>query len=267
MRKIMIGLIVVFTFLLALNTVFAEGSDSGKNFRNLIRINQDEQDNISITPEISTTIIPKVIREEERNEKEDKEERNEGIFNRIKNFIKTNFKFDARITGTVTLLGTGGFTVDGNDGKTYTINVNDKTKYIRKFGGKSSFSELNEGDTVNVFGKFTDNAQLIIDAKVIRDLSIEKRWGVFFGVVKTKNSDGFVMSTISRGDQTVTLDPATTKILNHEKDAITLVDIKVNDRVRVKGIWDKTLNKITEVDEVRVFPVTPTKAPTATPTP
>lgn len=174
-----------------------------------------------------------------------------GILNRVKNFIKKNFKFGARIQGTILSIGTNSLSEKGNDGKTYQINISATTNLIREFGGKSSLTEFSVGDKIMVFGKFTDSSQTTIDANTVRNLSIQKRWGVFFGNVTVINSDNFIMSTVERGTQTVYF--GTAKFVNRKEVAITYGDVKVGDRVRVKGVWDKTLNKINEVTQVKDF--------------
>ena len=108
--------------------------------------------------------------------------------------------------------------------------------------------------------EFTDEEKTTIDARLIRNLSIQKRWGVFFGEVTVKNGDNFVMKTIERGDQAVYFG-SETEFLNHKKETISYADLQIGNRVRVKGMWDRSLNKITEVEEVRLFPQRPTPTP------
>src|SRR3989338_4584775 len=108
-----------------------------------------------------------------------------------------------------------------------------KTVILRKFGGKSSLSEYSIGDEVMVFGKFTDDTKLIIDAKTVKNNSIQKRKGAFFGKVTVKNSDNFVMETLERGTQTVYF--GTAKIVDRRETNISYSDIKVGDKVRAKG--------------------------------
>lgn len=159
------------------------------------------------------------------------------------------------------------------DGKTYTVNISDKTQIRRRFWGKATLAEFRIGDTVNVIGLWTDETHTAINATLVRDISIQKRFGVFFGDVKSLNATGWVMSTESekRADQTVTVS-SQTKLVNRKEEAIVKSDIKIGDRVRVKGLWDKALNTVTEVTHVKDFslPLQPaasvTVIATATPT-
>lgn len=190
--------------------------------------------------------------------KEDVKEVRTGLLDKVKDFMKKNLKFEARVKGKITLIGENNFSINGEDG-TFQINITDKTKILRKFGGKSSLSEFSVGDEVMVFGKFTDDTKSAIDAKTIKNDSIQKRFGAFFGKITIKNSDNFVMETAERGTQTVYF--GTAKIVDRKEISIALNDTKVGDRVRVKGVWNKTLSKITEVIQVKDFSI-PTIVPT-----
>lgn len=169
------------------------------------------------------------------------------------------------IDGVVTAKGASSLTVT-KDGKTYTVNVDSKTKFRRHFWGTSAFAEIAVNDHVNVWGKFTDESTNTILAMMIRDLSIQKRRGTFFGTILSKGTNTFVMQTLNRGNQTVTVN-STTKLVKRNEQTMTFTDLKVGDRVRVKGVWDKTNSTITKVTQVKDFsqPPQPTKTPTPTP--
>lgn len=164
------------------------------------------------------------------------------------------------------------------DSKTYTVNSTDKTELRRRFWGKASWSEFSIGDLINVIGRWADSAKTTVNAVLLRDLSIQKRFGVFIGTVTSVNSTGLVMQTVNRGSQTVTVTGAT-KFTNRLGRPITQADIKVGDRVRVRGLWDNKANTITEVTVVKDYnipskptpsvtgAVTPAATPTLTPTP
>lgn len=158
------------------------------------------------------------------------------------------------------------------DGKSYTVLFDDKTQFRRRFWGKSELAEFSIGNIVNVVGRWTDDSKTTINAKVLRNISIQKRFGVFFGEVKSLLSSGWVMSTKSenRADQTVTVSSSTT-LKNRKGETIVQSDVKVGDKVRVHGLWDRSSNTVTEVKEVKDFslPIVPTVTATVTvaPTP
>ena len=124
------------------------------------------------------------------------------------------------------------------------------------------------GDTVNVIGLWADDAHTTINAKLVRDISIQKRFGVFVGVVKSLLPTGWVMSTVSekRGDQTVTVS-GNTKFVNRKEETITQADVVAGHRVRVKGLWDRVANTVTDVTQVKDFSLPAKPTPTVTVTP
>lgn len=138
------------------------------------------------------------------------------------------------------------------DGKDYTVNVDANTQLRRRFWGKATLSEFSAGDTLNVIGKWANDEKTTVDAKLIRDASIQKRFGAFVGEVTSLSSTGWVMKTVQRGDQTVTVS-TTTKFINRREQPITQADVKVGDKVRVKGLWDSKANTITEVTGVKDY--------------
>ena len=245
MRKILSGLIILASVLTVVAPAFASPPLRGQNNR------------VSVTP----SRLRKVEGAEMgQGELVRERTRYEGLVEKVKNFLKRNLRFEARVQGIITAIETGSFSLSGEDGE-FQVNITDKTRILRKFGGISSLSEYVVGDEVIVFGKFTDETKTVIDAKIVRNNSIQKRWGAFFGNVTVKNTDNFVMQTLERGAQTVYF--GTAKFVNRKEIGILYSEVKVGDRIRVKGVWDKILNKISEVTQVKDFSlpaVVPTQA-------
>lgn len=161
--------------------------------------------------------------------------------------------------GTVILSSKSGttFTVT-KEGKSYSVLTDSNTKFRRRFWGTATFNEMQIGDTLNVAGKWTDEAKTTVQATLVRDVSIQKRQGVFFGTVQTVNSKGFVMQTVNRDNQTVTVG-SSTNYENRKGEAIKFSDIKTGDRIRVRGLWNRQLNTIADIVKVKDFslPSTP----------
>lgn len=149
-------------------------------------------------------------------------------------------------------------TISGNtltitkEDKTYTVLVDDKTQLRRKFWGKSELSEFSVGDKLNVVGVWEDEQKTTIRAKFIRNISIQKRHGVFIGVVKNKTASGFTLETTARGEQVVTVG-SDTEYVNRKMIKINLSDIIDGHRVKVRGLWDSNLSTITEVSQIKDF--------------
>lgn len=177
-------------------------------------------------------------------------EQSQGLLENIKNKIKL-FKFGARITGTISAIGQSDITVHSKDGNIQVF-ILSTTQLRRRFWGKAELNEFSVGDDVNVIGKWKDNTKTQIEARMIRDVSIQKRYGVFFGDVTSKTDSSFVMKTVNRGDQTVKVS-SSTQYTNRREQSMQYGDIVVGHRVRVKGLWDSKLNQIMEVTKVKDF--------------
>lgn len=174
------------------------------------------------------------------------------VQNKLKNLVSA-----AIGTGKiVSITGTTLTATSASDGKTYTVLTGkfDKctTKFVRKFGGKSDLSEYTAGDTINVAGYFTDDTKTIVQACLIRDISIQKRRADFTGTVKSLTLSGFVMTTLSekKADQMVSL-ADTTKLIDRKGQTISKAGILVGHKVNVRGLWNTLNNTVTQTTDVR----------------
>lgn len=211
--------------------------------------------------------VRKDFREELKNDKKDlRIEIKENIASKvadIKNFF-TGFAVlkQAKVTAkTDTTL-----TVE-LDGKSYTVNLTGATKLRRRFFGKSDIDEILVGHMLNVYGKWSDENHTVINAILVRDISIQLRLGVFVGVIKSIAASTWSLETKNRGTQQVTVS-SDTKFVNRKNETIGQADIQTEHRVRVKGLWDRVNNTITGVSQVKDYtlpPVPVTKVPTVTP--
>jgi len=254
MKNISFTVLVISTFLTIASPAFALNIPLRKEVRETVKetIKEGKEDGLNRDD------IKKEIRE---NVKGDIKEAKEGLVNKVKDFMKRNLKFEARVKGNIAVIGSGNFTMSSEDG-TFQVNIIGSTQLLRRFGGKSTLTEYSVGNEVIVFGKFTDESKSTIDAKIVKNNSIQKRRGTFFGDITVKNTDNFIMQSEGRGNQTVYFGSATFK--DRKETLITFSDIKVGDKVRVRGVWDKTLSKITEVEYVKDFSIpvfVPTQAP------
>ncbi len=164
-----------------------------------------------------------------------------------------------------TVLSALTITVQDKDGKQYTVKTDEKTQLRRRFWGKIEFvSEFAPGDRLTVIGQWTDDAKTTVLARLIRNTSIQKRTGVFIGMVESKTDGSLVVATVNRGTLTVS-GFASAKIINRVGKTIPAGDIVVGHRIRVRGLWDMTNNTLTDVAEIKDFSIPvpelkPTKA-------
>ncbi len=207
----------------------------------------------------------KELRNEVKNDRKEIRDDRKDLKNDTKDLRKLNKHTEAKILeGKVKSKDGANLTVE-KDGKTYTVQTDGKTQFRRHFWGKSSLDEISIGDKVNVHGKYVDDAQTTILAKLIRDVSITKRFGAFVGTVANLNGSTFTLNSVTRGAQKVTLD-SNTKCVNRKEETINCAsDVQNGHRVRVKGMLDKTNSTITEVMQVKDYSIPP--KPTTTPKP
>ncbi len=145
-----------------------------------------------------------------------------------------------KLDGTISSIRATSIVVNGT-----TVNILTNTVLIRRFGAKSLLTEFTVGDEVQVVGKWTDTTKTAINARVVRDLSIQKRKATFVGIVSSLFTTGFVLTPQSRPAQIVTV-PNTTKYI-------------VGHKIMVRGVWDTKANTLTEVSFVRDYSLpTPT---------
>lgn len=216
--------------------------------------------------------IRKEIRQEIKNTREELKtataENRQNVVEKMKDLIKS--RLPKRINGTLTTIDSANsvLTVTGKDGTVYTVNVTAETKLKRKFGANSTLSEFMPGDELAIVANRhkvsdTEVSETVLDAKYIRNLSIQRRNTVFLGTIGTKSEGSFTVATVARGTQTVMVDAATTY---SEKDKpITYADLAVGDKVVVKGeLWDRANTKINAKKVMRLVRSSPT--PTTAPT-
>jgi len=146
------------------------------------------------------------------------------------------------------------------------LKISDQTILLRKFGGQFSLSEMHLGDIVTARGTWLDAEKVILETRVLRDLSLQKRNGTFWGEIKSLevSEKSFVLETSKRGDQTVLVIDST-EIFDRRQRLLDFADLAVGHRVRVTGLWDSTQKTIEEVKSIKDWSIGPN--PTVSPTP
>lgn len=202
------------------------------------------------------------IRNEKTQVRNEVRQEKQGLLQNIQNL---KLMFGRLFNATVTVISGNTLSVTAN-GKSYTILTDVTTIFRRHFWGKSSLSEIMVNDKLNIWGKYTDDTKTIIQAHMIRDISVMKRFGAFLGTISTVNGSVITLNTVNRGTQTVTYD-SNTKCVQRNMQSMNCTDIKVGQRIRVKGMWDETNKTITEVSQIKDFSVPVQPSVTSSPTP
>lgn len=275
MKKILFFLIIFFIS----SKIITVKASVTTTFRNQIK--NEVMTTISVAQEEFKPTISE-IREKKRekikeklNQSKDKKEINE-IKNKIKEenrelLDKTknqkrekpkNLNSEVRIEGKIVSMSYNLINIEDSNGKNYKVNITEKTQLRRKFWGSADLKEFTVGNQVKVIGRFINEDKYEIEAVLIRNLSIQRRWGVFFGEVQTLSENYLIIKTTNRGNLTVYFDNET-KLKNRKEEEIKWREIQTGHKIRVKGVWDKDLSKIRSVEEIKDFSIpvvlTPTK--------
>ena len=136
------------------------------------------------------------------------------------------------------------------DGDTYTIDASSAAMKKEKSGSKSmNFSDLKDGDVINVKGSFDDRD---VTATEVRDLSTTKS-ATFYGVVDSISSatQTIKINTTKRGKITVAISKSTSIKYDGKKRAFK--DIRVDDKVLVTGTWNHSKKTITRTKKLYIL--------------
>lgn len=131
----------------------------------------------------------------------------------------------------------------GVPGAKIYINIDDNTKLVRRFLGKSLLSEMSVGDTINVIGR-RDETTGNIDAKIIRDESIQvlgvaQRLGQITAIDTTAKTVTITILPEKANRSSVLLKTTDkTKIFRDGKEA-TISDLIVGDMVKTRGVYNR----------------------------
>lgn len=150
-------------------------------------------------------------------------------------------------------------------GKEVVIKVPGKAKLIRAYGAKMSVADLSVGDQLHITAKFNKDGS--VEARVIRDNSLHMLQNQK-GVVESIDAAGlsFVLKQEKR-ILTIKTD-VKTKFKMRGVTSTSFADLKVGDKVMVKGIINTNLKVVTAhsvvIQKPKAVPV-PGPTPTSTP--
>lgn len=128
------------------------------------------------------------------------------------------------------------------NGQTFTVDTT-AAKIRARFWGNLSLSDIQVNDHLNIWGTWTDQNKTSIKARLVRDLSDQRRAATFFGKITQIGTNTLVVATIKRGNQAVNY--VSGPIVNRKQQTILFSALSVGDRVRVRGLWDRTNSNIT----------------------
>lgn len=142
----------------------------------------------------------------------------------------------------------------GNSQITWAVNTGSATELNRRFGGKLNLSEISVGDYLSFTGDIvTTTGGFTVNAKVVKNWSIQKAKNSFFGAVSSIDSgnQSFMLATgTSAGTINVRVLSGTQ--IKKNDSTIAFADIKAGDKVSVSGLYNN-LTKVLEADKVKIY--------------
>ena len=150
-------------------------------------------------------------------------------------------RFARIVDGSVSSISGSTLTVT-KDGASYTVDAS-SAKIRARFWGSLGLSDIVVNDQVSVWGTWTDNNKTSLKARLIRDLSIQRRHATFFGHVTAISGNTISVNTLRRGAQTVTY--ISGPVVDRRQQTIALSAVSVGNLLRVRGIWDMKANTVT----------------------
>jgi hypothetical protein len=105
----------------------------------------------------------------------------------------------------------------------------------------------------------------VLETRMLRNLSFQKRPGTFWGKVASVGQDGFTLET-GKGTLTVVVG-SSTKIVDRRERVISLSSLVIGHRVRVTGIWDVSTKKMDPTRSIKDWSLGPASGPISSGTP
>ena len=141
----------------------------------------------------------------------------------------------------------------------WAVVTDGNTEFIRRYGGASQISEVSIGDYLSFMGPLdTTKTLLTVNAKTVKNWSIQKAHATFNGAVKSADSSSmsFVLTSTERGDITVHTNASTT-IMEGNVNAVFSA-IAVGKRIVASGLFDNQ-TRILDAEKIMIRKQEPAK--------
>lgn len=155
--------------------------------------------------------------------------------------VQINASGKTTLDGSIASVTANAITVNSWGG-VWTINIGSDTKLIRRFGGNSTTSEFAIGDAVSVSGMASKDAPWTINAKNVKNMSIQARNASFSGTVSNLSGNTFSLATKERKTVSVTVN-ADAKIRVGDK-ATTTAALANGATVSISGVWNRAQSTV-----------------------
>lgn len=175
---------------------------------------------------------------------ENKEDKTE-----MKSFFGEHFDRDEQnehkaFTGTVTAKSTTGFTLKDANGTVYTVTTAD-AKLSTPFAGSILLADIQINDKAVVKGSLTGTT---IAAEFVKVMPANTHPAMTKGKITAVNGNTITVQNTHLGVvSNVTIKTVANTQITKDGQAATLADATVGTTVKVKGLWDETLNVLNAI--------------------
>ncbi len=138
-----------------------------------------------------------------------------------------------------------------SDDALYTVKLGGVFGIYSRWWSQLSTQELATGNVLQIFGKQV--SEEVIEAKLMRNVSLQKRLMAMLGVVTKVDYDNQIIYLDSKMHGLVEVAVLPETLIIDPKAKTAWSDIKLGQRLVAKGLWDKANNRLTEVSKIVVF--------------
>lgn len=235
MKKTLI-LFAACALFMGVGIVQAEDSSDTQRTRGELRRTIQEKAKKMIEEQKSSSASSGIVKELQKQLKNERK----NIIDQLKEKIKSTIT--RRFNGTLKFYSGNSLTVTTSTGD-ITVLISGNTILKRKFGADAKLEEFLAGDNLAIVGSRRNDANGEVEARYIRNLSIQRRNTVFTGIITGKGNDEIIVQTQSRGEQTAYIGDETK--ITEKGRSISADDLETGSRVIIKGqLWDRANSKI-----------------------
>ncbi len=134
----------------------------------------------------------------------------------------------------------------GSASISWNVVTDSGTEFIRRFGGKSSISEISVGDLVSFNGTLQTSvaSPFTVQAKIVKDWSVQKQNATFSGTVQSVDAttQSFVLAAEKRGNITVLV--STTTVIRKGDSAGAFSDIVAGVKATASGLYNNLTSRL-----------------------
>lgn len=141
----------------------------------------------------------------------------------------------------------------GNENETRTVTFDANTKFVRRFNGTTTASDIMVDDQLLIIGRTNDDGT--ISARLVKDFNIwrkdvEKHQGEVMSIETTTNTIVASLDWFNDEDKEITLTYVDSVDIIKDGEEITEDEIEVGDEIRLRGTARKSEGELVGIEDV-----------------